>query len=38
LFKVYSELGNWEDAAKMRREMAERGLRKDPGHSWIEAW
>jgi pentatricopeptide repeat protein len=38
LFKVYSELGNWEDAARMRREMAERGLRKDPGHSWIEAW
>jgi len=36
LSKVYSEGGSWEDAAKVRRGMIERGVSKDPGYSWIE--
>ncbi|OVA04941.1 Pentatricopeptide repeat [Macleaya cordata] len=31
LSKVYSEEGSWEDAAKVRRMMNERGVQKEPG-------
>ncbi|KAB1227932.1 hypothetical protein CJ030_MR1G013812 [Morella rubra] len=36
LSKVYSEGGSWEDAAKVRRGMIEKGVSKDPGYSLIE--
>lgn len=34
--KVYSEDGNWEAAAKVRRKMINRGVQKELGCSWIE--
>ncbi|XP_058097836.1 pentatricopeptide repeat-containing protein At4g13650-like [Magnolia sinica] len=36
LSKVYAEEGCWEDVAKVRRTMKERGVMKEPGYSWIE--
>ncbi|CAL5430160.1 unnamed protein product [Camellia sinensis] len=36
LSKVYSEDGNWEEAARVRKEMMERGIQKNSGCSWVE--
>ncbi|XP_042484815.1 pentatricopeptide repeat-containing protein At4g21065-like [Macadamia integrifolia] len=36
LANIYSAAGRWEDAAKIRRLMRERGVTKPPGCSWIE--
>ncbi|GAV72278.1 PPR domain-containing protein/PPR_2 domain-containing protein [Cephalotus follicularis] len=36
LAKVYSEMGSWEDAAKVKREMMGRIVPKNPGYSWME--
>ncbi|KAF8364595.1 hypothetical protein HHK36_033434 [Tetracentron sinense] len=36
LSKVYSEEGRWEDAAKVRRRMKERGVRKEPRYSFLD--
>ncbi|KAK1436613.1 hypothetical protein QVD17_02395 [Tagetes erecta] len=36
LANIYSTLGRWEDAARIRRLMKERGVTKSPGCSWIE--
>ncbi|KAF7815470.1 pentatricopeptide repeat-containing protein [Senna tora] len=36
LGRVYSEGGSWEDAAKVRGKMIERGVAKGLGYSWIE--
>ncbi|KAK2972438.1 hypothetical protein RJ640_003864 [Escallonia rubra] len=35
LSNIYSEEGNWENNAKVRRVMTERGVRKELGCSWI---
>ncbi|GJZ77780.1 pentatricopeptide repeat-containing protein [Tanacetum coccineum] len=36
LANIYSTLGRWEDAARIRCLMKERGVTKAPGCSWIE--
>ncbi|KAL4203367.1 hypothetical protein AMTRI_Chr01g103630 [Amborella trichopoda] len=36
LANIYSAAGLWENAAKIRRLMMERGVKKPPGCSWIE--
>uniref|UniRef100_A0A1D1YIK3 Pentatricopeptide repeat-containing protein At1g08070 n=1 Tax=Anthurium amnicola TaxID=1678845 RepID=A0A1D1YIK3_9ARAE len=36
LSNIYSQAGNWEGAAKMRKLMKERGLKKSLACSWIE--
>ncbi|KAJ8627541.1 hypothetical protein MRB53_020848 [Persea americana] len=36
LCHIYSECGNWDDAAKLRAKMKNLGIKKDPGYSWIE--
>ncbi|XP_019418448.1 PREDICTED: pentatricopeptide repeat-containing protein At3g49710 isoform X2 [Lupinus angustifolius] len=36
LSNTYSSAGRWEDAAKLKRLMRERGVKKKPGCSWIE--
>ncbi|XP_010271776.1 PREDICTED: pentatricopeptide repeat-containing protein At4g21065-like [Nelumbo nucifera] len=36
LANIYSAAGRWEDAARIRRLMKERGVTKPPGCSWIE--
>ncbi|XP_052205259.1 pentatricopeptide repeat-containing protein At3g09040, mitochondrial-like [Diospyros lotus] len=36
LLRVYLEDGNWDDAAKVREQMMERGVQKSSGFSWIE--
>ena len=36
LANIYSAAGRWEDAAKIRCLMKERGVTKPPGCSWIE--
>ncbi|XP_043720147.1 pentatricopeptide repeat-containing protein At1g20230-like [Telopea speciosissima] len=36
LANIYSAAGRWEDAARIRRLMRERGVTKPPGCSWIE--
>ncbi|KAK9144129.1 hypothetical protein Sjap_004032 [Stephania japonica] len=33
---VYASLGKWEQVRNIRKSMKSRGLRKDPGCSWIE--
>jgi len=33
---IYAEAGQWDGVAKMRTMMRDRGLRKNPGCSWIE--
>ncbi|KAL8142741.1 hypothetical protein V2J09_015773 [Rumex salicifolius] len=35
LFNLYTSLGKWEEAASIRKLMAERNLRKEPGRSWM---
>ncbi|XP_078429357.1 pentatricopeptide repeat-containing protein At1g18485-like [Wolffia australiana] len=36
LAEVYARWGRWEEAAKLRREMERRGVRKEAGRSWTE--
>ncbi|XP_011628407.1 pentatricopeptide repeat-containing protein At4g21065 [Amborella trichopoda] len=36
LSNIYSSAGKWDDSAKIRRLMKERGVTKEPGCSWIE--
>lgn len=36
LSNIYAEEGNWENVDKVRKEMRERGLRKEVGCSWID--
>lgn len=36
LSNAYAATGMWEEASKVRDLMKERGLRKTPGHSWIQ--
>eukprot|EP01018_Ginkgo_biloba_P000568 Gb_34520 [translate_table: standard] len=36
LSNIYSAAGRWDDAAKVRKVMKERGVTKRPGFSWIE--
>lgn len=36
LSNIYSALGRWDDAAKVRKLMRDRGVKKEPGCSWIE--
>nr|GMC79308.1 pentatricopeptide repeat-containing protein At2g35030, mitochondrial-like [Ipomoea batatas]GMC86021.1 pentatricopeptide repeat-containing protein At2g35030, mitochondrial-like [Ipomoea batatas] len=36
LSNIYASSGNWKEAAKLQGKMKDRGLRKQPGCSWIE--
>ncbi|KAI3444598.1 hypothetical protein Pfo_001263 [Paulownia fortunei] len=36
LSNIYSAIGNWEEAASVRRLMKSRGVGKEPGRSWME--
>ncbi|KAK9666004.1 hypothetical protein RND81_14G152800 [Saponaria officinalis] len=36
LANIYSDVGRWEDVARVRKLMRDRKLRKKPGCSWIE--
>eukprot|EP00253_Pinus_taeda_P008201 PITA_08201 len=36
LSNIYAAAGRWDDVAKIRTTMLERGIRKEPGHSQIE--
>ncbi|KAL5845230.1 hypothetical protein ACOSQ4_011188 [Xanthoceras sorbifolium] len=36
LSNMYAALGKWDDAAKIRKLMRDRGIKKEPGCSWIE--
>ncbi|KAL6129296.1 hypothetical protein ACLB2K_072648 [Fragaria x ananassa] len=36
LWNFFARFGNWREAAKMRIKMKEKGLKKQPGCSWIE--
>uniref|UniRef100_A0ACD6A169 Uncharacterized protein n=1 Tax=Avena sativa TaxID=4498 RepID=A0ACD6A169_AVESA len=36
LCNIYASAGKWKEAAKIRSEMNDRGLKKQPGCSWIE--
>ncbi|XP_039142225.1 pentatricopeptide repeat-containing protein At3g22150, chloroplastic [Dioscorea cayenensis subsp. rotundata] len=36
LSNVYAAEGKWQTVNKVRKEMRDRGLRKEPGSSWIE--
>lgn len=36
LSNIYASSGKWREAAKMRLKMKEKGLKKQPGCSWIE--
>jgi pentatricopeptide repeat protein len=36
LSNTYAAAGRWDDAAKVRKMMKERGVKKDAGCSWIE--
>ncbi|KAL6124693.1 hypothetical protein ACLB2K_077204 [Fragaria x ananassa] len=36
LWNFFARSGNWREAAKMRIKMKEKGLKKQPGCSWIE--
>ncbi|KAL8151893.1 hypothetical protein V2J09_021701 [Rumex salicifolius] len=36
LANVYSACGRWEDAGKIRRQMKEKGVKKDQGFSWLQ--
>lgn len=35
MFNLYASLGKWEEAARFRKMMAEKNLRKETGCSWI---
>ena len=36
LSNIYASAGKWKEAAQIRSEMNNRGLKKQPGCSWIE--
>lgn len=36
LSNMYAEEGEWENASKLRKQMREKGLKKETGYSWIE--
>jgi pentatricopeptide repeat protein len=36
LSNIYAAAGSWDDVAKVRRMMKEKGIKKMPGWSWIE--
>eukprot|EP01018_Ginkgo_biloba_P009890 Gb_09361 [translate_table: standard] len=36
LSNIYAAAGKWDDKAKLRKMITERGLKKEPGCSWIE--
>ncbi|PKA54748.1 Putative pentatricopeptide repeat-containing protein [Apostasia shenzhenica] len=36
LLNMHAAKGNWEEVSWMRREMRDKGVRKDPGCSWIK--
>ncbi|WOH02636.1 hypothetical protein DCAR_0522025 [Daucus carota subsp. sativus] len=36
LSNIYSAAGKWEDSARIRRLMKNKGISKEPGRSWIE--
>ncbi|KAH9329652.1 hypothetical protein KI387_001760 [Taxus chinensis] len=36
LANIYASSGKWDDVAKVRKLMKDRGVKKDPGCSWIE--
>ncbi|KAF8411527.1 hypothetical protein HHK36_004079 [Tetracentron sinense] len=36
LANVYSACGKWDDAAKIRKLMKDRGVKKDQGFSWVQ--
>lgn len=36
LSNIYSSEGRWEDAERVRRAMADRGVKDEPGCTWIE--
>ncbi|KAK7278519.1 hypothetical protein RJT34_23549 [Clitoria ternatea] len=36
LSNMYATLGQWEEVARVRKLMRERGVKKEPGCSWIE--
>ncbi|XP_039117717.1 pentatricopeptide repeat-containing protein At1g25360 [Dioscorea cayenensis subsp. rotundata] len=36
LSNIYAAVGRWEDVARVRKMMRERGVKKEPGCSWIE--
>ncbi|WCJ30662.1 Pentatricopeptide repeat (PPR-like) superfamily protein [Euphorbia peplus] len=37
LANIYRAVGRWEDAVNIRKLMEDRGVKKTPGRSWIEA-
>ncbi|XP_020575432.1 pentatricopeptide repeat-containing protein At1g25360 [Phalaenopsis equestris] len=37
LSNMYASSGRWEDVARVRKMMKDRGVKKEPGCSWIEA-
>jgi hypothetical protein len=37
LGNIYSEANKWEKVKRLRKIMAERGLNKMPGSSWVQA-
>lgn len=36
LSNIYADAGKWDDVAKLRKIMKDRGLKKSPGCSWVE--
>uniref|UniRef100_A0A0D9V6J0 DYW domain-containing protein n=1 Tax=Leersia perrieri TaxID=77586 RepID=A0A0D9V6J0_9ORYZ len=36
LSNIYAKAGHWEDAARVKKVMRDRGVRKESGHSWVE--
>ncbi|XP_010250314.1 PREDICTED: putative pentatricopeptide repeat-containing protein At1g68930 [Nelumbo nucifera] len=36
LSSIYASKGKWDDVAKLRRGMRDKGVRKEPGFSWIK--
>uniref|UniRef100_A0A453E188 Pentatricopeptide repeat-containing protein n=1 Tax=Aegilops tauschii subsp. strangulata TaxID=200361 RepID=A0A453E188_AEGTS len=36
LSNIYAKAGKWEDAARVKKIMRNRGLRKESGYSWVE--
>ncbi|XP_022149106.1 putative pentatricopeptide repeat-containing protein At1g68930 [Momordica charantia] len=36
LSSIYAAKGKWDDVAKLRKGMREKGVKKEPGYSWIK--
>lgn len=36
LYNIYASAGRWEEAAKARKAMRDRGVKKEPACSWVE--